>query len=279
MKVIFILGTGHCGSTLLDMILGAHPDITGVGEIDTINKELEQGDLCTCGRKLPDCSLWSHKIEEIKSWRGMQVHRGKRRFLQNSSSYEYIDTNRPVHHSNFCVNQQDLYDFVLKKQKSKVIVDSSKNPDRVELISECEEIEPVILHLVRDGRGVLWSYKKKYNKTLAFIWKWIASNLKVEIIRRRSDIPYLFVRYHDLANNPEKEIKRILQEVNVDFEPSMLSFRDENQHQVSGNRIRLQSSEAIEEDLEWQNKLSFLDRGLFMCIAGWLNWYYAEKYD
>ena len=32
-KVVFILGSGHCGSTLLDLMLGAHSRIVGLGEM------------------------------------------------------------------------------------------------------------------------------------------------------------------------------------------------------------------------------------------------------
>ena len=31
--IIYIAGIGHSGSTLLDVLLGSHPDICGVGEI------------------------------------------------------------------------------------------------------------------------------------------------------------------------------------------------------------------------------------------------------
>lgn len=35
-KIIYIAGTGYCGSTVLEMCLGSHPKITNFGEIDRI---------------------------------------------------------------------------------------------------------------------------------------------------------------------------------------------------------------------------------------------------
>lgn len=33
MRLIYIVGTAHSGSTLLDLILNAHPQIVSVGEL------------------------------------------------------------------------------------------------------------------------------------------------------------------------------------------------------------------------------------------------------
>ena len=35
-KILYIAGLGHSGSTILDLSLGSHPDITGLGEIYTL---------------------------------------------------------------------------------------------------------------------------------------------------------------------------------------------------------------------------------------------------
>ena len=32
MKVVFIMGAGHCGSTLLDLIVGSHSNAFSLGE-------------------------------------------------------------------------------------------------------------------------------------------------------------------------------------------------------------------------------------------------------
>jgi hypothetical protein len=48
MKVIFILGSGHCGSTLLDLILDSHSKVFSVGEIGDLRKQK----IGTCGKEL-----------------------------------------------------------------------------------------------------------------------------------------------------------------------------------------------------------------------------------
>lgn len=40
--LVYILGAGHSGSTLLDMLLNAHSDTGGLGEISAIHRYLGQ---------------------------------------------------------------------------------------------------------------------------------------------------------------------------------------------------------------------------------------------
>jgi hypothetical protein len=40
MRVIYIAGAAHSGSTLLDLMLNAHPEIVSVGEVLKLNRQL-----------------------------------------------------------------------------------------------------------------------------------------------------------------------------------------------------------------------------------------------
>ena len=46
MKVAFILGTGHCGSTLLDLILGSHSKLFSLGEVYRVVSSEPQIPIC-----------------------------------------------------------------------------------------------------------------------------------------------------------------------------------------------------------------------------------------
>ena len=54
MKVIYILGSGHCGTTLLDLILDSHDKIVGLGQCEKIG--IKQ--ICACGKGFSECSFW-----------------------------------------------------------------------------------------------------------------------------------------------------------------------------------------------------------------------------
>ena len=69
-KVLYIMGAGRSGSTLLDMVLGSHPDVRGAGELTNAarNGWLKNED-CSCGRPVNDCPFWT---EVLQLW----THRG-----------------------------------------------------------------------------------------------------------------------------------------------------------------------------------------------------------
>src|SRR5690606_31136679 len=59
-KVVYIVGAGHSGSTLLDLILGTHSRIESVGEIKRLERLYSggKGSGCTCGEPFTACAYW-----------------------------------------------------------------------------------------------------------------------------------------------------------------------------------------------------------------------------
>jgi hypothetical protein len=53
---IYLHSVEHSGSTLVACILGAHPDITTIGEFSSIN--ISKKGLCSCGQQYNNCPLW-----------------------------------------------------------------------------------------------------------------------------------------------------------------------------------------------------------------------------
>ena len=81
MRIIYIAGASHSGSTLLDMMLNAHPEIISVGEVLKLNriKVAKTGRVkrtrCSCGSAtLLQCEFWSRVNEWID--RPRQILRG-----------------------------------------------------------------------------------------------------------------------------------------------------------------------------------------------------------
>ncbi len=58
-KVIYILGAGSSGSTLLSLLLGAHSRMVNVGEISHIDRYRALDLNCGCGERVSKCSFWS----------------------------------------------------------------------------------------------------------------------------------------------------------------------------------------------------------------------------
>ena len=64
-SVVYVVGTGRSGTTLLDTIFSNHPRMYGAGELAT----LAVGDLfhrvhCPCGRPADQCQFWQAVVED-----------------------------------------------------------------------------------------------------------------------------------------------------------------------------------------------------------------------
>ncbi len=71
-SIVHIIGSGHSGSTLLDMILGGHSQVSSLGEVHSLYFLLRgsgPGYLCTCGESVGDCPFWlAVETEARRRW-------------------------------------------------------------------------------------------------------------------------------------------------------------------------------------------------------------------
>jgi hypothetical protein len=74
-----------------------------------------------------------------------------------------------------------------------MILDSSRDINRVEFLAQHPQIDLVIIHLTRDGKAVTWSYMKKYSKFLSYAWNWFAEDLKVEFLKEKIPVALMFL--------------------------------------------------------------------------------------
>ena len=82
LKLLLIRGLGHSGTTMLDLALGAHPQIIGLGEAARILATPQPGDehrgpsqlrgahrferRCTCGVVAAECPIWGPQLEWLR---------------------------------------------------------------------------------------------------------------------------------------------------------------------------------------------------------------------
>ena len=64
-SIIYLLGAGRSGTTLLATVLNNHTYITTIGEMHQFFEHLEQHKFCSCGEKLNECSFWSGIISKL----------------------------------------------------------------------------------------------------------------------------------------------------------------------------------------------------------------------
>ncbi len=273
MKIIFILSAAHSGSTLLELILDSHSKIIGVGEINHLKKD----NICSCGKKINECSLWGEIINQ-KQFGSLIIQRSLINFILGRKKFHLIQGNK----LKLLLNSKKMIDFnfyiynkVLEKSKATYLIDSSKSIDRLTFLTQCKKIEPIIIHLVRDRRGVAWSFIQKYKKSpLKTMRNWFLFNLMVEYLKKK--YIYLYVNYENFTDNPEVTIRKILKLINLRYETGMLMFNDFVHHQVEGNRMRFLNDNRIRKSEAWKIKLPLKYKRLFNILFGCMNYYYLK---
>ena len=150
-KVIYILGSGHSGSTLLDLLLGSHSQIESVGEMKTFQRCLSPGAadpddnyrICTCGTPFHECAYWQRVRTALQDTCGTCDADLKTHDAGKFAEYNYT-----------------AFRAILDASGKSVICDSSKGLQQLKtlLLSPCFDV--FIVHLIRDGRAVGYSYRK-----------------------------------------------------------------------------------------------------------------------
>lgn len=302
-KIIYILGGGHSGSTLLDLILGSTPESFSVGELmyvdfykgyKTVKRfRLVRGRLCTCGEHFDECEFWSNvKFESTDNVAKHETLGESFRILFNiMNPFErwmkarfQLSPNRDVYGR--ILNQAREF-----KPRVRYIVDSSKDPRRLYELLNDPDIGPeklAIIHLIRDGRGYVYSYQKpqrleggrELRSTLPCVFEWIVVNIISRRIIRKYKLNAFTLSYDRFAENPDEYLGRLGQYLGFDLETesALKAIEETVYHNVHGNPIRRRRIEAIRRDTAWESFFSPIKKFLLTVVFYPFNrrWVYSR---
>lgn len=178
--LVYILSASHSGSTLLAMLLGAHPEVCTVGEL----KMTSLGDInhyrCSCMKEIKKCPFWS-SIREDMALRGFTFD-----FANPATNIKSVESRyvrrllHPLHRGHVLEKIRDaalslspawrmqlpiiqatntaLMECILSHTGKKIIVDSSKIGIRLKYLLINPSLDVKVIRLIRDGRGVALTY-------------------------------------------------------------------------------------------------------------------------
>lgn len=295
MKVLYIMGTGHVGSTIVDVALGAHPQVESLGEVSKFMRTGWTPDgnrKCACGSSVYECPFWS---DVRKKWSDLTGSADATRYITLQKLYESSSLGWPgllwdayrlsPSFTEFMRETEALYRAIHQVGRKPILVESSLTPRRGYALSRNPNIDLHLIHMVRDGRGVIWSLKKPGKQTLTkeyvpapplrTIKYWVSANLQsLWVYNQVKEEKRLFIRYEDFVTNPSMTLKKIGDWMGEDFTGLVTDFHISDQapvrHTVGGNRIRMQKDIRIRPDFAWLEHLPEKDRKMFWQTAGWL---------
>ncbi len=248
-RLLLIRGLGHSGTTILDLALGAHPQMVGLGEAARIldrpaageehrGPAQLRGDLrfqrrCTCGTLAAECPVWGPMLTWL-----------------------------PAHEAQPLADKMRMLLTVVEAASEAApswVVDSYQG-DFVLPFHQDDDLEIRILHLTRDLRS--WVHSRSRDGRQRGRWlpgvkpllRWCRINARHERWLRRCGKPVFRLGYEELALQPEPSLRRLCAWLEIPFDTRMLEPAcHSSSHVLSGNRLRFdpERSGAIRYDGSW----------------------------
>jgi Sulfotransferase family len=294
-RVVYVGGFGRSGSTLVERILGQLPGVCAVGEVVHLwQRGLVWDERCGCGESFSACPFWRQVGEmAFGGWDNVDAdvvldlgaHVDRTRYIPGlaaprlaprlaRSARRYADYYAAVHSA------------VAAVSGASVVVDSSKNASLAYVLRCQPEPDLRVLHVVRDSRGVAYSWTKQVSRPEATEahpemlryrpWRsamlWDAQNASFTMLARIGT-PTLRVHYERLLADPLGTMRRIcafldLPGAELDAFLGPDSVKLAPAHTVSGNPMRFQTGTVpLRRDDAWRRQMRSADRRVVSALT------------
>ena len=293
-RVLFIGGEGRSGSTILSTMLGNFEGFLPVGELPVIWHALQTNELCGCEQPFASCTFWravgnvafggwsSVDVEEVLHQQARFTRHRRIAELILQSHEHFPDPSFRA----YCERLGQVYHAIREVSGCSVIVDSTKSPPSAMLLRKVPHIDLRVVHLVRDSRGVAFSWNKSDIENIQYrehpilkgrpmptmrpsesaLW-WDIKNLLLHAF-----IPIdqrLLVHYERLTSKPTEELRRILHFVDVNEMPTSTkinlgtTFTSMPFHTLGGNPLRFPRGNIdVHVDTTWRARMPLAQKAI-----------------
>ncbi len=294
-KVLFIGGLGRSGSTLIEKLLNEIPQTFAVGEtIHLWERGIGNQERCGCGEPFAACPQWTAVGQEaFGGWDEVDVERVVDLRWTVDRTRQLLPITK-AHRRGAPTVEQGRYLRYLRQVLlaaatvaggPDVLLESSKHLSTAALLALDDAIDLRVLHLVRDPRGVAYSWTKQVERPEAddelmptynparTAGRWVSDNLGFEALATR--VPTLRLRYEDFLADPRGSLTTIGELIGIDPGDLDLGFLDGDtatlstpMHSVAGNPLRFGGAEMkLRLDDAWKTELDTGQRRLVTAIT------------
>lgn len=257
---LFVVGCARSGTTMLRAMLDAHPSLAippeshFIAPMWKVRRRYERNGSVDAARMTADI-VRGHRFRE---W-GIDAEVVRRRVneLRSPSFAGVIDAVFTA--------------YAAEKGKHRW---GDKTPNYALDVATLAGIFPAarFVHLVRDGRDVALSLLQMpwWPRTLpeaARVWSHWTRTARAEG-RALGDDRYLEVRYEELVDRPERELRRICELAGLDYTPEMLSYPERASRNGVPAYHRHAQAAPVKGLRDWSRDMTKDDLALFEAIAG-----------
>lgn len=267
-RVIYIVGSGFSGSTLLDMLLGSLPNIHGLGEMMYLPHYVLNDVPCMCGAPLAACRTWG-VLNDFMTRPEQSTHFGSRFhhdvFYSRLNDPEYFGSDEVLQYAE---TQAGIIDAICARRGVEVVVDSSKNLPRLKMYHAllASRLDLVAVHLLRNPFDQAVSEKRNYGSGFTFHRRelgYLRFNSTIRGYLRNAQIRHCTLFYKDLCDDPVGSLNRILQLAGLQEITAVPKSQDGDYHQIEGNPSKVNFGQ-IRYSTAWRRELPL--KGRLVCL-------------
>ena len=284
--VIYIIGAGRSGTTLLDIILGNAAGVRSCGELVRF-PELH-GNPHGVEPGSDNCIFWKRVQSRLESRLGGAIDFSQLERLVSRVDYHrsflatYFNTLKPDTIASYARYTGALYDSIFDEIDETVIVDSSKYPSRALALYRYLDYDIRYVYLARHPAMVVKSFARRgleqsYKNFLAANQYYFLANMACNIaLGKMRDARIARLTYEQLTGDPVTALKEVQHGIDIDLGAVIEKVADRRELDVhylfEGNRIRLQKSLVLRPGADRREKPDIRDR-----VSGLINSYWWRK--
>lgn len=280
--MLFLGGLGRSGTTVLERVVGELPGVSAAGELVHLwQRGVLDDERCGCGEPFSRCTFWT-AVGEVAfgGWThelaSRMIHLRSRvdrsRFIPLLARPRLLGRRR-AELEEYTAGFERLYRAITQVSGATAVVDSSKHPSLAYCL-QTGAVDLRVAHVVRDSRGVAYSWTKKVRRpesagedlmarfsptrTAAL---WFGHNLSLSLLPRLG-VATRLVRYEDFVADPRAVLEELSDFAAIPVPAQSLPFRDGDSvvlhasHTVAGNPMRFTVGPlTLRRDDDWRDHL------------------------
>lgn len=239
--ILYVMGTGRSGTTILEVLLTNSQGVTGTGELKHIFRDgFVRNVPCACGKPARECELWSEVLRQSNWSReecvelsraidGLEGHGAFPRLFLGAADAESIQRHREA--------TERIFRSVQRITRCDAIVDSSKYPSRALLLDRAFPDKVRVVCITRSAAGLLAAFRKQNESeqrpktTLVASAYYLYVLFCLRLVKARLKDRCLVIRFEDLNRDPAGTLKAI---------------EDWSGYSFAGSRARIAAGEALD---------------------------------
>ncbi len=279
---VFVIGCPRSGTTLMQRMLDAHPDLTVANDTHFITRAAKR-EL----RKVADPKFSTQLMEQVESY-----HRFRRLGLEHEDVVQAAQG--AEQYSDFV---RRLYD--LRGAKMGKLLSGEKTPDYCRRIPVLHQLFPQarFIHVIRDGRDTAlsalqwatagkgpgrWSlWQEDAVGTCALWWRWQAGTGWNDG-HALGKAHYMEVKYEALVREPDVELQKVCSYLHIPYSEQMARFHEGKTIKNPGLSAKSAWLGPTPGLRDWRRDMDAGDVAVFDAIAGKLldkTGYKCRKYS